>query len=749
MSTKRLVAGAFAVIMSFTVCAARAQYTISRDADTIRLKAGVLERTVRVSGGRVSLADLTVDNTPLIGENARGISFRISRAIPNRNPLDLQAGDAGATDTLPIKNKANEITPERTTWTDDRSFAGSSRDHCFNFSNVAIVNPLPRVQRLIIRVRSLADPVLAGVSVNVIYEIYDGYPVIRKWVEVHNNGANWIKLNDLVIDDIEVRPEFANKTLLTPSERGAASSIVAFSHTDKTRGILSASEIPSALRAIHDNGSSGYSAEHFEWVLPPAEDFISEPVFMYGFSGEVTPTPSAVSLPMDRAVEHGFRRFLKEHLGISPAYLDVPAPQWATWTNFGHEINDAIVREQAVLAARCGFAVVLLDDGWQKDRLGRDPHPERFPRFRETCEFVRSKGLRVGLWISSFRSPDADDFKALPGAASTPAVHRLTGSAMSFAGPWRRFYAHDLAFVHDAYGATYFKQDFSNIKFGDLTAGHYSRTRKESLLRGLRGLLESQIVLRRLAPSVANQISHEIYWGTPGVPCDLAALKYVSQFHIPPNDYSGAGHRKQRVGASDAWENYDPEELHDQLVRGCLNARNRFYAHRGLPLECIEYYAATAVNWKGSLTPQVQDRQVCSWLMGSPSVFAGDLASLSEDHIKRYRRRFDLLKRLETDYGIYRHFQYSGVPAPTDIDWHWWGKLNERGLGAVVVMRGREGDEARAINIPWVRSEDHYRITAHFQGKGLGRFTGRQLQDGDLHLKLPPLGQELLELSPR
>jgi hypothetical protein len=33
----------------------------------------------------------------------------------------------------------------------------------------------------------------------------------------------------------------------------------------------------------------------------------------------------------------------------------------------------------------------------------------------------------------------------------------------------------------------FFKQDFTNIKFGDVGEGHESRTRKESLLRGLRG----------------------------------------------------------------------------------------------------------------------------------------------------------------------------------------------------------------------------------------------------------------------
>ena len=128
-----------------------------------------------------------------------------------------------------------------------------------------------------------------------------------------------------------------------------------------------------------------------------------------------------------------------------------------------------------------------------------------------------------------------------------------------------------------------------------------------------------------------------------------------------------------------------------------------------------------------------------------PSVFAGDLASLTEENIACYRRLFTLLQRLEKDYGIYRHFQFSGVPAPTDTDWHWWGKLNGQGCGAVVVLRGREGADERAVNIPWVLPGSTYQVNALLANQSLGRFTGKQLQDGALVLNLVPFGQEILE----
>ena len=200
-----------------------------------------------------------------------------------------------------------------------------------------------------------------------------------------------------------------------------------------------------------------------------------------------------------------------------------------------------------------------------------------------------------------------------------------------------------------------------NLKLGDCAEGHESRTRRESYLRGLRGLLEAQDLLHRLAPKVVPQLTHEIYWGTPGVPCDVAALKHAAAYHIPPNDYAGVGNAKQRPGPN--WS-YDPAKLRQELIAGCFNARQRFYAHRGLPLYALEDYAAHAVNFRGSLTPEVQDRQICSWLMGVPAAFAGDLASLTEENIRRLPAAVRSFAAAGERLRHLPAFQYSGVLEP-------------------------------------------------------------------------------------
>ena len=603
--------------------------------------------------------------------------------------------------------------------------------------------PAAGVTLLTIRTPLDRDSALAGVTVELNYELYEGHSAVRKWAVIRNGGSRWLKLERLVVEDLHLVPW--TRKALAAAMFGVQPSVVAFESPGGEAGVIAASEIPSALRSISDQGAMGYTPELFEWVVGPGEEFKSEPVFYYGFSGPVRQTASSFSTPLDRTVEGPYMEFLKRHVGIAAESAPIHGPQWMTWAYFYNRIDDKLVRQLAEIAARAGFTEMLLDDGWQKGRLGTDVDTAKFPDFAATSEFVRSKGLALGLWVSDYRDRDSRDLAAIPDGPVLPLLIRdasLPGVAMSYASRWRDYNVKDLVGVARRYGLSYFKQDFSAILYGDLAEGHESRTRKESLLRGLRGLLATQAALRSQAPDIVNELTHEIYWGTPGVPADLAALKHTARFHIPPNECIGSDIASEFPGRS-----ITAAEHAEALRQGCWLARQRFYSHRGLPLYPLEFYAAATASHLGSLTPSVQDRQVASWLMGMPVCFSGDSRTLTADQIGHYRKRLDAVKRLQGTYGIYRYFQFSGVPEPTDVDWHWWGKLNRDGHGAVVVLRGSGGEGRRLVNIPWVRSERLYRVSGLFSGKSYGVLQGRVLQNG-LRVELPVEGQELLELAP-
>ena len=711
---------------------------ITQEGQAIHIHSGIVQRSVVLDGANVSTGRLDVAGKNVLVAKCPDVIVRFRFADPDRQP-------SGMTPEQADQYKTAMDFDGGVKWVRPIVIRSDNWAEHFLAPAAKVAKVDEQTASLTLTAQAKDSSPLAGVRIELTYRIHKGHPAVRKDVGIRNGGKHWLAIDQLTIDPLHFAKSYLTRTDLTPSERGAMSSVRAFSNGDRTCGVIAVSEVPSALRSMGDDGAMGYADEYFEWVLGPDESFTSEPVFVYGFAGESHTTASAVSTPLDRAVEGPYQKYLAEVVGVVGAGRDLYAPTWCTWSNMAYNINDAILREQADLAARCGFKMMLIDDGWQSDRFGTVPDAKKFPDFAATVRYIRSHGLALGLWVSCFRTFGSPDLAKFPNGRSLPLVKRRDGFGMSFASKWRDYYASDIVRLRREYGAVFFKQDFTNIKFGDIAAGHESRTAKESLLRGLRGLFESQGIIRKSAPDVLAQLSHEIYWGTPGTPCDVALIEYAGTYHAPPNDYGGAGNNRQAFNPN--WK-FDPAVLHKQLLRTCYNSRRRTYDHRGLPAYVIAYYAAHAVNFRGSLTAAVQDRQVCSWLGGCPNLFAGDLTSLTDANIEHYHKRFAMLERLRKRYDIYHHYQFSGVPQPTDTDWHWWGKLNENGAGVVVVIRGSEGKDERRINIPWVAPDKRYHVRALLAEKELGEFTGLQLQDGAVTLKLPAMGQEIIEVAP-
>jgi hypothetical protein len=729
---------------------------ITLDGGRAVIRSSTIERVVRMGDGKVRTVSLKAGGHELLAGPAKEFSVAIARERSNQRPRGLRPGETDESNDFSVGNRARwraeNFDPSRyddtrataPKWVDTRMIETGAWNLPAGKPEATVTRPSPGVTRLTIRIPLEGAPLVEKVAIELAYEVYDGHPAIRKSVVVRNGGTRWLRLDRMTIDDLQLVS--LTRKSLAAAMFGVQPSVVAFDAPGGRYGLIAASEIPSALRTITEQGAMGYTNGLFEWVLGPGEEFASEPVFFYAYSGAAMPTVSSVSTPLDRTLEGPYMDFVRQRIGVAADTAPMYGPQWMTWAYFYDKIDDKLIRELATIAARAGFTEMLFDDGWQKGRLGTAVDTQKFPDFAATAEFVRSQGLTLGLWVSCFRDRDSADLRDMPEGRNLPELIRapsLPGLAMSFASSWRDYFVKDLVAVSRRYGVRYFKQDFTNIMYGDLAEGHESRTRRESLLRGLRGLLAAQAALRRAAPDVVNEITHEIYWGTPGVPADLAALKYTARFHIPPNEAIGSNIPREFANRS-----IGAEEHAEALRRGCWLARQRFYSHRGLPVYPLEFYAAATASHQGSLTAAIQDRQVASWLMGMPVCYSGDSRTLSQENIAHYRKRFEAVRRLEKTYGIYKRFQFSGVPEPTDVDWHWWGKLDPRGHGAVPVLRGSGGAARRAVNIPWVQRASSYKLTGLFSGRSYGVLTGQVLQDSGVQVELTPYGQELLEIAP-
>lgn len=731
---------------------------VYEEGNILYLKTGILEREIKLSKSGASTVQILLEGNNIV-EGSQEFSVNISKAYPNKEPQKLdnsfltgisqQDAFENNTDALNVKKGVIDNL-QQVKWSDADVISGNGSSLiegvAFN-----IDRSLAGITRLTLTYT--LNEKWAGIYVNVIYEVYEDYPVIRKWIAFKNSGDKWIKLDHLKIDDIEFDEFYLNQTLLAPNSREINSCLVAFCDKTSSRGIISGNEIPSKLKQIYNDGSSGYHPDFFEWVLGPSEEFTSEPVFMYGFSGETYSTVSAVSTALDRCVESDYKAFLNQFILKPVQKIENIAPVFCTWTNYNANINAKNMREAAQIASRMGFKCFQLDAGWSDAGPGggwavTKPKPDlqRFPDLEGLSQHIHLNKMKTGLWYSVFLN-EQEVYKIgdEPVLYSLPLIKRAGGLGLSFCyDRAREHYVNDLLSLHENYKADYFKQDLSNICYGDLACGHESRTIKESYLRGLRGLLATQDEIHKKVPDIWLQLSHEIYWETAGPEADIAVLQHADSYHSAPNEYWGAGIREELVNTD--WD-FKVKELQDKLIQGAFRARNLWYAHRGLSLERIEVFGAVTTNYKGSLSSKVIDRQICSWLMGAPLSFSGDLTSLTDENIQQYHSRFSMLDQLQKKYGIYNCFQYSGVPEPTDTDWHWWGKLNEQGYGVIIVLRGSKGKDRRGINIPWVNSDKKYLLKALFEDRELGVFSGEQLHNGELELSLRSFGQEMLEIS--
>lgn len=749
----------FAILFGCTNKPDRENLIIQKKGNEISIRAEILEQKLVLTDDGFFTSALLVAGENMLKANSDEISFSIHKASPNIKPEGIRYSsesgveqsnvDQNQTDALSVK-KAKGGIAVNVQWVDSMHIAGKTFADIFTSENYEISSPQQGVKRLV--VKFVSNKISEDFLFEINYEIYEGHPVIRKWVRFDNRGSQWVKISDLMLKQPDLDASFSQATLLTPAVRGVDASIIAFSNGAKSMGVISVSEVPSKTRFFPEDGTTGYNPGYFEWVLGPGETFESEPVFEYAFSGESYKTVSGASTALDRCVESGFASFMDKHIVMPLAENKSVAPVFCTWTNYNSNINDKNMREAADIASEIGFECFQLDAGWSD--TGPDggwavsttnPRAKEFPDMEGLSEYIQSKNMKTGMWYSVFINEQETDISASePGLFSLPLIRRAGGLALSFCYEnSRKKYVDEIVYLNKTFGATYFKQDLSNICYGDIARAHESRTKKESYLRGLRGLFATQDEILRQSPETWLQLSHEIYWETPGPAADIAVLKHVDSYHASPNEYWGAGNRKILV--DNTW-NFNVDSLKQQLRLGAFRARKIMYNHRGLPLERIEVFGAATTNFKGSLSSDVIDRQICSWLMGAPLSYSGDLTSLTAENKEQYRSRFAMLKRLNQQYDIYSHFQYSGVPAPTDEEWHWWGKLNDEGCGAVIVLRGSSGADSRSINIPWVQTGKNYKLKALFAQKDLGEYTGQQLQDGQLNLSLNKFGQEIIEV---
>lgn len=285
-------------------------------------------------------------------------------------------------------------------------------------------------------------------KVKLYYDIYEDLDLIDRYAEIINGcegdisletfySANWIlPFNDNlrltymgsgILHEYDIKQtDIGKKTALLESKAGSASlsrNVPYFAVDDYTAtensgkvyfGTLQWSGNWQIKAGVNEAGQcgvvGGISNFDSEITLSKGESFLT-PVFTGGF---VTDGFGEASRRF-----HDYIRKTAEN-----RFTNSPMPVlYNAWSTFGFNVSEKLIREQAKRCADLGVELLVIDDGWMKDRkddkagLGDwEVDKEKFPNgLKPVVDYVNSLGIKFGIWVEpEMVNPDSDLYRAHP-----------------------------------------------------------------------------------------------------------------------------------------------------------------------------------------------------------------------------------------------------------------------------------------------------------------------------------------------
>lgn len=293
-----------------------------------------------------------------------------------------------------------------------------------NFNGTLPTARTPHGQTLVITMHDETDTL----AVNLKYTIVGDLPVLLKQVAYHNLSDDTLTIThaaslQLDFDDhaydlitltgAHLSEASVTRQPLTPGKKSIASNygasgpqgvpatILAAPATDDFAGealgmALLWSGNFSYTAQVDQFGNSrlvmGLNPELFSWQLKPGEPFVTpEAAVAYTTNGL-------------NDLSHIFHRFFADHVMPLPRKNLI---EYNTWESTYFDVSEAKVRAEIPKAEALGVELIVIDDGWFKNRpndagqLGDwVPDPVKFPRgLRPIADALHKRGLAFGLWV--------------------------------------------------------------------------------------------------------------------------------------------------------------------------------------------------------------------------------------------------------------------------------------------------------------------------------------------------------------
>jgi len=296
------------------------------------------------------------------------------------------------------------------------------------------------------------------ITVEVHYEIYDGLPLIAKWLTLTNESNSPITLNSLIVEQLAVVEPESIVDGTAANFRGVYRDLEIFSDYSFGGNMTGDADAP----AIHWKSDPLYATQvHYERKTPCLLE-CSPPI---GPAVQIQPGESFESFRVFELVHDGTER---ERRGMALRHAYRALAPWTQENPVLMHVRSA--RPEAVKlaidqCAEVGFEMVILTFGSGFDI--ENEKPEYLAQIKELADYARSKGIALGGYsLLASRSIDADNDVINP-ETGKPGGARF-GSSPCLCSRWGQDYFRKLRHFFETTGCNVLEHDGSYP--GDLCA---------------------------------------------------------------------------------------------------------------------------------------------------------------------------------------------------------------------------------------------------------------------------------------
>lgn len=269
----------------------------------------------------------------------------------------------------------------------------------------------------------------SGVRVSVHYEMYDGVPVMSKWLTVHNGTDRPILVDRFTLEELAV-VEHAN---WVEHREGVALPRPANLHIETDMAFGGFTPGNANRHAVHWRTDPLYTSQ-VNWERRQPCLAVVEPT--YGPAQTVAPGSTFETF---RAFELVFDGTDRERRGLALRRMYRTIAPWVTENPLMHHLlaNDpAKIRRAIDQAADVGFEMIILSFGSGFNL--EDSNPATIRQWKDLADYAHAKGIEIGGYslLSSRRIGDGNDIISPEGQRPTH------GTCPALTSPWgQQYYA--------------------------------------------------------------------------------------------------------------------------------------------------------------------------------------------------------------------------------------------------------------------------------------------------------------------